>query len=155
MILQELKNFIDHRGLSVAFGTRDKDLQPSFIRGFGISYNESENSMSVFVPKAFSGKHLENLQNNGRGALTLINTDNHVAYQFKGQYISTHDCNENELKIFQENITAFGQFIAKYFGENMLTVLQGFNIFPLITITFKVEEIFNQTPGPGAGKKIN
>ena len=34
-------------------------------------------------------------------------------------------------------------------------IFTGFTIYPSTAVTFKVEEVFVQTPGPGAGDKLD
>ena len=155
MTQQELQTYTNHRGYFCMLGTRDRHMQPSVTRAFGFKLSEDGKMISAFIPKVISEKHIQNLQDNQRAAFITTDPFTHVAYQFKGRYVSHQDCTESDIKIFQENAALTCKFIAAAFGEHMVTVMQSLNIFPLICVTFKIEDIFNQTPGPGAGKKTN
>ncbi len=152
---QELNNFANVRGYAIMLGTRNNELQPIAERAFGFKVSEDGTLVSAFIPTANSEKTIENLNANGRAALIVSNPFNLNTWQFKGAYHSYSDCIESDMQILQENMMEFGKFITMHFGEKQLEILQGHNIFPLTSVTFKIEDIFNQTPGPNAGQKIN
>lgn len=152
---QEIKDFANVRGYALMLGTRNNELQPIAERAFGFKVSEDGTMVSAFIPKANAEKTIENLNGNGRAALIVSNVFNLSTWQFKGSYLSHADCIESDMQILQENMMEFGKFIEMHFGEKQLQILQGHNIFPLTSVTFKIEDIFNQTPGPNAGQKIN
>jgi len=151
----ELTEFTNAGGLAIALGTRNSELQPAFVRGFGISLRNDGKALSVFISKTQAAQTLANLKENGRAALVAAHVGTLTTRQFKGAYVSHTDVGESDLPSVEKNLTEFIAICAKYFGEQMAAQFRAFNIFPLIAVTFSIEDIFDQTPGPGAGKKIN
>lgn len=155
MTNQELRDFISRKCFSLMLGTRNNDLQPAVQRAFGVKASEDFSHISFFIPKSLSEQTLANLKENGRAAGTAVDIGTHQTLQFKGEFVSCHDCNDSDMQEFYANMTGFGGFIEKFFGAEALAQMQAFNILPLVSITFKIQDIFNQTPGPGTGQKIN
>jgi len=155
MTQQELHDFMSAKCFAIMMGSRNADLQPSMQRAFGVMLSDDGSNISAFLPKALSNKVLVNLNTNGRAAITVGNPNTHQTLQFKGQYISSHDSTEADMQEVYQNLGGFGEFVGNVFGEEALNYMKNFNIFPMITVTFKVEDIFDQTPRPGTGQKIN
>ena len=155
MTNQELKEFISRKRFSLMLGTRNNDLQPALQRAFGVKAADDFSQISFFIPKALSEKTLANLKANGRAAGTAVDAATHQTLQFKGEFVSSHDCTESDMQEFYANMTGFGALIEQFYGPEGLEKMQAFNILPLVSINFKIQDIFNQTPGPGTGQKIN
>jgi len=155
MTNQELKDFINLKCFSLMLGTRNSDLQPTIQRAFGVRLADDCSQISFFIPKKLSEKTLSHLKQNARAAATVVDPNTHQTLQFKGSFVSSADCTESDMQVFYETMNGFGQVIERFFGAEALAQMQAFNLLPLVSITFKIEDIFNQTPGPGAGQKIN
>ncbi|MBL4715617.1 MAG: hypothetical protein JKX95_03200 [Bacteroidia bacterium] len=151
--LKELKSFLADKSLVMCFGSRDNNLQPSVGRAFGVQIT-SEDEISFYVPVQMLTKHLVNFENNGQIALTVCKTNNYVTYQFKGEFVEQHSCKDEELAVINKTIAFYRELIIMMGGNEVGTQVDKLQLIPALAITFKVEEIFNQTPGPKAGKKI-
>jgi hypothetical protein len=96
-----------------------------------------------------------NLKNNGRVALA-VGLLTHEAYQLKGVYVSSRPTDTRDYavqEIYRSKVlSAFLQ--AGYPEQIAKPYILGFVYQPGVAITFRVDEIFLQTPGPEAGKKI-
>ncbi len=115
--------------------------------------SEDRKTMTVFVFEPFADVILKNLNDNGRISLIAASMPSHETYQFKGAYVSSRKTENKDLEL-QENYRnkLLEHFIPFDFPENFIRNMP-YN--PGIAVTFRVEEIFVQTPGPGAGKKID
>ena len=152
--LKELKTFLADKSLVMCFGSRNNDLQPSVGRAFGAQIT-SEDQISFYVPGQMLTKHLANFNNNGQIALTVCKTNNYVTYQFKGKFKEQHPCDDEELEVMNKTIAFYKELVIMKSGNDEVGAqVDKLQLIPQVTITFKVEEIFNQTPGPKAGKKI-
>ena len=78
----------------------------------------------------------------------------HEAYNFKGQFESFNLLNENDLKVSEEYRSNVINTITNI-GMPREAAAEKYSKVPDIGITFKVDKVFVQTPGPDAGKLIN
>lgn len=136
----------------INFSSRNIDLRPTFSRTVGLIVSDDRKNITFYVHESFSKDLLKNLNENGRIALLAGTHPSHETYQFKGSFVSSRDTNDNDIEV-QENfrklvVAHFSQFgVPENFFINMPSS-------PGLAITFEVQDIFDQTPGPGAGKKI-
>lgn len=154
MIPQDIADFIAQPGLPMSFGTRDAGLQTSVSHAFALKLSDNKKDIRFIVPKIAAGNHLNNLQQNGRVAFTIGHPVTHVCYQLKGKYVSYTDCTTEDMNLLGKNFAAFTDSMAGIFGEHVREILGKLNFGEFLSITFSPEEIFDQTPGPGAGKKL-
>ena len=151
MIPEKLVEFIDGP-TAMAVGTRDEKLCPAVNRVFGAIVNADRATITFFVPEIMSEKMVRDLKDNGRIALLICEPISHETYQFKGAYISSRKSNEEEIA-FQDG---YFNKISSHMAQ-VGTPEEYWNTLvykPSVAVTFRVEDIFDQTPGPGAGKKI-
>ena len=135
-------------------GTRDAELRPAHHFVVGAVVHDDRQTLTFFIPQARSARILSDLESNGRVAFSggLIS---HEAYQLKGIYLSWRPASDDDLT-FQEAYRAKLLAAAcKAYPEEMARALVlGIAYRPSVAITFRVEEVFLQTPGPGAGSKM-
>jgi len=137
-------------------GTRDEELCPAQTFVIGAVAHPDRETVTFFVPEHRSERILSNLKNNGRIALA-VNLAAHEAYQLKGAYIASRPADTKERavqEIYRSKLLA-ASLQAGYPEQMAKPLILGFAYQPAVAITFRVEEIFLQTPGPEAGKKIS
>jgi hypothetical protein len=151
MIPQRLVEFIDGPILMVV-GTRDEKLCTAISRAMGAIVNEDRETITFFVTERFSERTVENLRDNGRISLTIVEPISHEAYQLKGAYISSRKSNDKEIALQDAYFDKIAVHLPKMgVPEEYWNPLV---YKPSVAVTFRVEDIFDQTPGPGAGEKI-
>lgn len=156
MIADKFITFLKNNDVGLSIATRNSDLTPSIGRPFNAIVSEDRKNITFYMPSAMLRHHLENVQDNGKVALNIGAIPSHETYQFKGTYISHHNCNEQEISEMKIMLQRFKNGLSKFgMPEETLSLLDKFSVSPAIGITFKVEEIFEQTPKPGTGNKIN
>lgn len=136
--------------------TRDERLRPAHAFVVGATVHPDRETITFFVPESRSERILSDLENNGRVALA-VGLVTHEAYQLKGVFLSSRptDAKEQAMQeIYRSNVLS-SMLQAGYPQQLAQPMALGFLYQPGIAITFRVEEIFLQTPGPDAGKKIN
>ena len=140
----------------VQMGTRDESLQPAHTYAVGAMVHEDRQTVTVLVPAARAARILPHLEANGRVALAM-GLFSHEAYQLKGSYLGTRPTNADDLarqEAYRRALLA-DALRAGYPEEIARPLTQGFAYTPSIAITFRVEEVFLQTPGPDAGKRLS
>lgn len=135
-------------------GTRDAQLRPAHTWVIGAVVHADRETVSFFVPEARSARVLSNLQDNGRVALA-IGLVSHEAYQLKGTYLSSRPTGDEDIAL-QEAYRAkvLAALRQAYPDQIARPVALGFVYRPGVAVTFRAEEIFLQTPGPGAGNTM-
>jgi hypothetical protein len=132
-------------------GTRDANLRPAHAFPLGVVVGDDRETVTFFVNEWRAKRILGDLENNGRVAFAA-GLLSHEAYQLKGTYRPATD---DEIA-FQEShratlCTQLSQWFPKEVAEGLFL---GLACRPSVAITFRVEEVFLQTPGPGAGTKM-
>ena len=134
-------------------GSVNADKKPSHTDTFSASFDHDKDTVTCFVLSSLAGPVLENLKATGRVSY-FFGLPSHEAYQFKGQFIGTRELVETELaqsKKFRKYILG----IMSSMGITTEAFEQSFGMTPDLGLTFKVEKIFKQTPGPEAGQELN
>jgi hypothetical protein len=136
-------------------GTRDAELRPAHAYPLGVVVGDDRETVTFFVNEWRAKRILSDLDNNGRVAFAA-GVLSHEAYQLKGVYLSSRPANDEEIA-FQEAHRArlcaeLSNWLPKEVAEGLFF---GLSCRPSVAITFRVEEVFLQTPGPGAGTKMS
>lgn len=139
----------------VQLGSRDAELRPAHAFVVGAVVHDDRETVTVFVPAARAERVLRDFANNGRVALGA-SLASHESYQLKGTYVSSRPTDERDLAR-QEAYRAMlhrDALAAGYPDEIARPLTLGFAHTPGVAITFRAEEVFVQTPGPGAGNRL-
>ena len=153
MIPEELVEFL-HGPRGIVLGTRDGRLRPCMIWVSGLIADAASDTITLFVADAYVERSLANLKDNGKVALTCGHGPAHEAYQFKGDYLDSRPTTEQEVAVQNLHKSKVVSHFAHEYGEPAGKVFAGLHYEPSTAIRFKVTEIFDQTPGPNAGKRI-
>ncbi len=153
----DVKTFIE-RGVSVMVGTRDSELVPELVRAWGPRVSRDRTRVSVCVAVAAGARTISNLRDNNRLAVTFAFPGDSHAIQLWGRCIGTGQARRQDLAAVQEHRHAFAQaneglgvplpFIEALWQRELAGSPD------MVTIRFVAEQIFNQTPGPGAGSPL-
>jgi hypothetical protein len=148
---EELAEFVEG-GLSMLIGTRDAALRSQVDRAVGAFVCPDRESVTVYLNKALAAKAVANLEDNGRVALTLSRPYDHRSLQIKGLLVSLRDGTEED-RIKQERwLAGFVEHL--YIVGLPRSVIRQLKIFPSVALTMRIEDVFVQTPGPGAGRRF-
>jgi len=151
----ELIEFVNKGGHPSVFGTRDQDLQPLIGRAVGAKIIENGSELIVYAQNIL-GQHQKNLENNAWISYTVCELLTHITYQFKGSFLSIRKVESvEELKWAKENKLLFRDNFLTAGVQHLASLVEKVNTSNLTAITFKIESIFNQTPGPKAGTQIS
>jgi len=143
-------------GSAVMFaGTRDQRLHPAQTFVIGAVVQPDRETITFFIPESRAERILSDLKNNGRVALSVA-LITHEAYQLKGSSIASRptDAKDRAVQEISRTKLVSTMIQAGYPEQLVKPLILGYAYQPGVAITFRVEEIFLQTPGPEAGKKI-
>ncbi len=151
MIPDKLVEFL-HGPRVMLLGTRDAKLRPAVARAFGAVADAAKDSITFFLPDGNAERSLANLADNGRVALTVSEPISHETYQFKGVHIASCASTDKDMAvqdIYIEKLIAH----LKQIGADAF--FEGTVLYPSTAVAFTVQEVFVQTPGPGAGDRYD
>jgi hypothetical protein len=157
LVHNRLKAFLES-GVSVVVGTRDADLVPEITRAWGLLVSKDQKSIGLCVPLATSHKTLDNLAGNGQMTVCCSLPTSYKTVQLKGQCIKTADPSRADLAAVERHREAFGRL-----NKRIGIPRQQFETFwrreletspVLVKLHFVPAQIFDQTPGPGAGSSL-
>jgi len=140
----------------IQIGSRDEALRPAHTMAVGAVVHDDRQTVTVFVPTARSGRVLRDLTGNGRIAVGLTLTS-HESYQLKGTYISSRPTDDTDRARQEARRAALleSALEAGYPETIARPLALGLAIRPGVAITFRAEQVFLQTPGPGAGTLLS
>lgn len=145
-----------HGPAFMQIGTRDEALRPAHAFVVGAVVHDDRRTVTVFVSTTRSERVLRDLTQNGRIALGA-SLPSHEAYQVKGRYVSSRPTDDAE-RARQEAYRAalLSATLQAGYPEAIARPLTlGLAYTPSVAITFLAEEVYLQTPGPGAGTRMS
>lgn len=139
-------------GVSVMVGTRDASLMPECTRAWGIHVGTARGTVTVFLSEPIAGKTLDNLRENGMIAVTCTRPTDHITCQLKGKVRSMKSVNSAQQKMSRQ---WHHEFVAELKAIGVPSALgEAWIVEPTVAVEMAVTDVFDQTPGPGAGKRI-
>lgn len=154
MIPENVAEFI-HGPVFLSIGTRDARLRPTHAWVCGAVVHPDRETVSCFVQQEAAARALVHLEENGRVALNA-GSPTHEAYQLKGRYVSSRPADANDRSVQEVYRSELLPFMLRcaYPEPVARPLVLTLRYQPATAITFRVEDVFVQTPGPDAGKKI-
>ncbi|HKU37299.1 MAG TPA: pyridoxamine 5'-phosphate oxidase family protein [Polyangiales bacterium] len=148
---EELAEYIES-GVSMLVATRDAALRPHVLRAVGAVIGKDRTTLTTYLNKQVAERALDNLRDNGKIALTCSRPYDHRGWQVKGTMISMRDGDESDRAHQERYLAGFVEHV--YIVGLPRSVMRQLRIFPSVAVTFGVEDVFVQTPGPGAGRRL-
>ena len=154
MIPGVMIDFLERATVGVA-ASRGRDLIPHihFLSGW---YLEADRETLVcLVAAGFTETLAESLADNGQFAVTLEVIGPHETYQFKGASAGTRPPAETDGPVHLACRQRFFDAIKRYYPDQFTDAAILAHVRPPeIAVRLRVREIFVQTPGPAAGRKL-
>jgi hypothetical protein len=133
-------------------GTRNRHLRPAIASVTAVRANAEADTMSFVLPDNEGARIKADLDDNGHVALTIVEPVSHETYQYKGKYLSRRPGDDHDQALVDIQLAKIVARLIEghYPGERY----RHFVFWPGTLVTFRVEDIFIQTPGPAAGRRI-
>jgi Pyridoxamine 5'-phosphate oxidase len=142
-----------HGGVAVGVATRDDDLRPEFARGWGPAVSADGRSLTVCVSAPEGSRMRANLEQNGAVAVGFSPPTIARAVQVKGVATVVGDPEAADLDRVERHVQSFVAE-AERIGAPAELSQRMFVGAGLVAIQFSVDEVFDQTPGPTAGRRL-
>ena len=138
-------------GLSILIGTVDAQGTPSCCRGIAIAAGDASR-LTVFVPLATSQRVIQDAATTHRLSVTASHVVSHRTIQFKGRTGVVRLARDEEAPWIRDRLRAFAESLDEV-GVPWRDALRLAH-WPAFAVELRVEETFDQTPGPNAGCKL-
>lgn len=145
-------DFLNRATIGVA-GTRDLHLVPHVHRVSGWRVEPDREVLVCSITAAFTPHLMESVEDNGQFSLTIEEIGPHEAYQFKGRFVDAQPCVEADRHAAERVRERFVKVVSPMFGMSPESC-RTFCMSPDLAVRFRVQEIYVQTPGPGAGRRL-
>jgi hypothetical protein len=142
-----------HGGVAVGVATRDDDLKPEFARGWGPEVSADRRTLTLCVTAPPGSPMRTNLDRNGAVAVGFSPPTIARALQVKGVATVMGEPDAADLERVERHVRAFVAEAARVGAPTELSERM-FMRPGLVTIRLPVDEVFDQTPGPTAGRRV-
>ncbi|MBO3759284.1 hypothetical protein [Ciceribacter sp. L1K22] len=153
MLSSDIVAFIEGR-VMMLFATRDEAHRPMIGRGSGARFDAATGLVSVLVSSSQWPRAVANARAGLPVATTYVNPETYHAYQIKGVITETHPADSAESEWGARYVREQLELMTSV-GVSRLQLSSTLSDRDLVVVTFRPLDIFRQTPGPGAGQKIN
>jgi hypothetical protein len=134
---------------SIMVASHDEHLMPALTRALRITCQAGDR-ITVDLPTATSQVVLQQLAQDGRIAIVAELTSTHRTLQMKGRTIGIAPTPEEQRPGVEAAAAAFFAVCEQLGLPRRLT--DRVVCWPTTAITVQVEQVFEQSPGPGAGE---
>ena len=139
-------------GVSVIVGSVDSHGNPSCCRAVGLRSDDELATATVFVPVATSKETIANVASTHRIAVVTTHPISHCATQLKGVVEQTRLAREDEEEFVVGHLGGFGGVLNTIGYPPRIT--RSIVHWPAFALEIRVDEIYEQSPGPKAGTRL-
>ena len=151
MIDTSLTAFLEG-GVGIHIASRDEALFPKGARALAVRVDEGGRELIVFLSTAAAQRIVPDLEANGQVAVGFGRPVDDRACQVKGVFVGSRPAVESERDIVT---TQWNGFLDQLEQIGIPRAATGaWPTWPAVAIRLRVNALFNQTPGPGAGTPI-
>ena len=133
---------------SLVVGTQDGRRVPEATRALALRH-EAGDRVTVYLPAGSSDQAVANLAREPRIAVGVSRPSTHKTYQLKGRALEVKPAPADAQPALEQAFAAFVQEAAAVGLPPRL--LQPVVYWPAVMVLVEVSEVYDQTPGPGAG----
>lgn len=141
--------------VSVVVSARDAHLVPDVLRGCGCRVASDGGEVTVLIEPSRSGEVLDDIRANGRVAVVFSQPSTHRTLQLKGCDARVVDATREDFLAAQEHLAAWVADMQRIgYTETFARTVRG-EPARLVAIAFAPHAVFEQTPGPAAGRQLS
>jgi hypothetical protein len=148
LISDEVAAFLA-QGVSLLVATCDAMQVPECMRAVGLRVHPDRGRATIYLPGATSAATRANLLVNARIALLASYPLDHRSLQLKGRVVRVDVADDAVHPLIEAYLQTFAS-VLEVVGMPP-EVVRMVAHWPSFAVEFEVEELYQQTPGPGAG----
>lgn len=139
-------------GMSLLVGTVNSQNRPSCCRAVALAANDDVTTATVYIPVATSHETMQNLATTRRVAISASHPIDHCSIQLKGTAGDVRLAREEEAAYVKTRFAAFAEILDSIGIPSRVTL--NATCWPVFAVDVRVEQVFEQTPGPRAGARV-
>jgi hypothetical protein len=139
-------------GTTVVVGTIDAHGVPAVCRATAVSSADDLATLLVYLPVATSHQTIQNVAATKRLAVTVMHPAANSATQLKGTLVEVRLASDEEGGFIRRQFNAFGDVLDRLGVPRRLS--RSLRTWPAFAVHMQVEQTFEQTPGPKAGRPL-
>lgn len=151
LISAELADFLES-GLAMVVGTRDAALRPDGAAALAVLVHQDRTHLTLFVSDASAARLSRSLAQSPRIAVVFDHPSSHRACQLKGTVVSVRPATEAERPAIDRQRHALDRDLESIGIPP--TMFAQWKAWPGTALEIRAQELFEQTPGPGAGDRL-
>lgn len=151
-MLQERLKRCTEGGMSYFIGTADANGKPACCRAVALASSDDFETVTVYAPVATAQETIANLATTRRIAIGASHPPDHSSLQIKGVLRAVRLARADEAELIERHIERFAAVLAEIGLPRHMT--RRFSHWPAFAIDVTVEQVFEQTPGPKAGRSL-
>jgi hypothetical protein len=140
-------------GMSLLIATVDPDGSPHAGRAWGVRVLDLSGRFREMVD-ADDARTIANLTDGRRAALTVSEVNTHLTFQFKGRPLRLVPATAGDQAAAAEWGDRFLDAINQFDGYSRAH-LEHWRVTDCLAFEFEADEMFDQAPGPGAGRRVD
>lgn len=150
---EQLRHFVTlmDEGGAAYLGTRDAALRPAVCKAYAVALGDDAAILRVYVPAAAAERTVENLRDNGQAALVICRVADFRTYQVKGVVAWVREARDDERGLVERQ---HGAFARSADDDQTGHVVRAWASWPALVAEVAAREVYLQTPGPGAGRRL-
>jgi hypothetical protein len=139
-------------GVSILIGTRDAENRPDVARAVGASVSRDRREVTIYLHEIWGARALANLRENGEIAAGFSRPHRPLRDPAQGKVHALRPAERRRA----ERRRPLPRHVrrAALHGRLPRSITKRFVFWPAVGVTFGVRDIFLQTPGPDAGKRL-
>jgi len=132
-------------------GTVDRAGRPDVVRVFGVDVHDDRRTVRVLLSRPWSSQVVANVRDVGWIALSFTEPTTYESFQAKGLVKRIDEPTEEDCALAERHREEFAKSVI---SVGVRESARRYACRPVVAITFEIEQLFCQTPGPGAGDPI-
>lgn len=139
-------------GVSILVATRDAQRVPEAIRAYAPVITTDRRHVALVVPRGAGDRTIANLRDNGSIAIGFSRAIDHFSVQLKGSCTAMRPTSDADRPVVERYHAAYAESL--YLVGMPRSLTGRFRMLPGIVVTVAVTDVYSQTPGPGAGSRL-
>ncbi|HET7903650.1 MAG TPA: pyridoxamine 5'-phosphate oxidase family protein [Candidatus Eisenbacteria bacterium] len=139
-------------GLSISVATCDRALEPDGAYACAARVHEDRAHVTLYLYAEAGTRMLRNLRSHPEIAVLFERPTDHRACQVKGTFLSSRRARVGERAEVERQVDGFAAELEAIGIPRAM--IAGWKRWPCTALEIRVRELFEQTPGPGAGEPL-
>lgn len=133
-------------------GTRDAEMRPEVLRASGCIVAPDRTRLRVLMNVDTSRRTVANVADGGPIAITFNRPMDHRTVQVKGRCVGVRGGTAAEDEVARRYMALYSD--ALYVIGLSRAFVRRMRVVPCMAVDVDIVEMFEQTPGPAAGKRL-